>query len=66
MSIHFHSLLVKHIKRETADAVSVQLEIPEQLKKAFHFRHGQSLTMRAWINGQESQEDLFIMQQSAR
>jgi ring-1,2-phenylacetyl-CoA epoxidase subunit PaaE len=53
MSIHFHSLLVRNIKRETPDAVSVELEIPEQLKETFQFRQGQSLTMRTWVNGQE-------------
>ncbi|NOT51773.1 MAG: phenylacetate-CoA oxygenase/reductase subunit PaaK [Chitinophagaceae bacterium] len=53
MSIHFHPLTIKEIKKETADCVSVQFDIPEHLKDNFSFHHGQSLTMRATINGEE-------------
>jgi ring-1,2-phenylacetyl-CoA epoxidase subunit PaaE len=53
MSIHFHPLKIKEIKKETNDCVSVLFEIPEALKKNFAFQHGQSLTMRSTINGEE-------------
>lgn len=53
MSIHFHSLKIKAINKETEDCVSVSFEIPEALKKEFHFSQGQSLTMRTIINGEE-------------
>jgi ring-1,2-phenylacetyl-CoA epoxidase subunit PaaE len=53
MSIHFHKLAVKDIRRETADCVSVLFDVPENIQKDFHFMHGQSLTMRAFINGEE-------------
>ena len=53
MSIHFHSLLVKQVRKETADCVSVEFDIPENLKEAFQFKQGQSLTMRTWIDGEE-------------
>lgn len=53
MSIHFHPLKVKEIKKETSDCVSVQFEIPDELKKNFSFQQGQSLTMRTNINGEE-------------
>ena len=53
MSIHFHPLKVKEVKKETQDCVSVSFEIPEQLKKDFIFHQGQSLTMRANINNEE-------------
>lgn len=53
MSIHFHPLKIKAIKKETIDCVSVLFEIPEELKKDFSFQQGQSLTMRAIINGEE-------------
>lgn len=53
MSIHFHPLAIKDIKKETDDCVAVSFEIPEQLKKEFAFRQGQSLTMRTTINGEE-------------
>src|SRR5262245_22567365 len=53
MSIHFHSLRIKEIRRETAECVSVAFDVPEQLSGAFQFSQGQSLTMRATINGEE-------------
>ena len=53
MSIHFHTLPIKNIQRETADCVSVEFAIPEALKENFQFKQGQSLTMRATINGEE-------------
>ena len=53
MSIHFHAIRIKEIKRETADCVSVEFDIPETKKEAFKFKQGQSLTMRATINGEE-------------
>ena len=53
MSIHFHPLRIKEIKKETPDCVSVQFEIPEELKKSFAYKQGQSLTMRAMIGGEE-------------
>lgn len=53
MSIHFHSLAIKEIKKETLDCVSVSFDIPEELKKGFEYKQGQSLTMRAMINNEE-------------
>lgn len=53
MSIHFHALKVKEVRKETPDCVSVLFDIPDELKKDFHFRQGQSLTMRTTLNGEE-------------
>ncbi|HWR33963.1 MAG TPA: 1,2-phenylacetyl-CoA epoxidase subunit PaaE [Chitinophagaceae bacterium] len=53
MSIHFHPLTIKEIKKETADCVSVIFEIPDVLKENFSFKQGQSLAMRKIINGEE-------------
>ena len=53
MSIHFHPLKVKEVKKETSDCVSVLFDVPESLKEEFNFTQGQSLTMRATINGEE-------------
>ncbi len=53
MSIHFHPLSIKKIQKETADCVSVAFDIPESIKELFQFKQGQSLTMRATINGEE-------------
>lgn len=53
MSIHFHPLKIKEVRKETADCVSVEFDIPSKLSEAFQFRHGQSLTMRTFINNEE-------------
>lgn len=53
MSIHFHRLAVKEVKKETPECVSLLFDVPEELKKDFQFSQGQSLTMRAIINGEE-------------
>ncbi len=53
MSIHFHKLAIKEVRRETADCVSVAFEMPEELKNDFTFSQGQSLTMRTTLNNEE-------------
>jgi ring-1,2-phenylacetyl-CoA epoxidase subunit PaaE len=53
MSIHFHPLRIRDVRKETPDCVSVAFEIPEELLHDFVFKQGQSLTMRTTINGEE-------------
>lgn len=53
MSIHFHPLTIKEVKKETDDCVSVIFEIPEPLQQDFLFKQGQSLSMRTTINEEE-------------
>ncbi len=53
MSIHFHQLTVKEVRKETEDCVSVLFEIPENLKESFLFQQGQSLTMRKTLNNED-------------
>jgi len=53
MSIHFHKLAIKEVNKETSDCVSVLFDVPENLKKEFQFKQGQSLTVRTTINGEE-------------
>ncbi len=60
MAVHFHSLKVKSIRKETEDCVSVLLDIPAELLPAFSFTHGQNLTLRSNINGQEARRTYSI------
>lgn len=53
MSIHFHPLSIKEVKKETADCITVLFDVPPNLTTAFQFTQGQSLTMRTTINGEE-------------
>lgn len=53
MSAHFEKINVKKVVKETPDCVSVLFDIPEALHKKFYYKHGQHLTMRTFINGEE-------------
>jgi len=55
MSINagFHSLKIAEVRRETADSVSIRLDIPPALKDAFAFEAGQHLTLKAEIGGED-------------
>ena len=58
--IHFHSLQVKKIHRETEDCVSISFHVPEELKDVFQFNQGQNLTIRKKINGEELRRNYSI------
>lgn len=46
MAVHFHSLKVKKIIRETPECVSISFDVPENIQKEFMFREGQNITIR--------------------
>jgi ring-1,2-phenylacetyl-CoA epoxidase subunit PaaE len=56
----FHTLKVKDIKRETADAVSVAFDIPVQLQPEFQYKQGQYITLKLNINGEEIRRSYSI------
>lgn len=58
--IHFHSLKVKRIERETEDCVSIEFDIPEELKGTFQFKQGQNLTIKKIFNGEELRRNYSI------
>ena len=47
----FHKLSIKNYIQETANAVSLVFDIPENLKTNFSFKAGQYLTLKTMING---------------
>ena len=51
--IHFHPLVIKEVRQETDDCVSLAFDVPEELKDTFSFMQGQSLTMRTKLEGEE-------------
>jgi len=53
MSLHFHSLKVKEVKKETADCVSIAFNITQDLLEQFAFKQGQNVTIKTVINGEE-------------
>ncbi|SFN84675.1 1,2-phenylacetyl-CoA epoxidase subunit PaaE [Xenorhabdus japonica] len=49
----FHHLSIAAIERETPDAVTVTLHIPNELKKYFCYHPGQHLTLKAKVGNEE-------------
>ncbi len=60
MAIHFHSLKVKEVKKQTPECVSVTFDVPEELKKDFAFTHGQNITLKKVIDGEEARRSYSI------
>lgn len=58
--IHFHSLRVQKLEKETEDCVSLTFEIPEALQEAFRFRQGQTLTLRKNLGGEDLRRNYSI------
>lgn len=60
MSPRFHKLTVKSINQETGEAVSISFEVPEALKADYAFIPGQYLTLREFINGEDTRRSYSI------
>ena len=58
--IHFHSLRVQKVEKETDDCVSITFEVPEEVKDTFQFKQGQTLTVRKIFNGEELRRNYSI------
>jgi ring-1,2-phenylacetyl-CoA epoxidase subunit PaaE len=56
----FHTLTVASVQSLCDDAVAVRFEVPEELRAAYDFEAGQSLTLRRVIEGQEHRRDYSI------
>lgn len=56
----FHRLRVAEVRRETADAVSVRFQIPDELKEAFRFKAGQHLTLRRELGGTDVRRNYSV------
>lgn len=56
----FFPLTVTDVRRETADSVSLALAVPAPLRERFRFRHGQHLTLRATLGGEEVRRSYSI------
>lgn len=56
----FHTLKVREVRRETPDCVSVSFEVPAALAEEYAFMHGQNLTLKANIKGEEVRRSYSI------
>lgn len=57
---NFHKLKVKEVKRETAEAVSILFDVPQDLKDSFQFVQGQYLTLKVHIDGEDVRRSYSI------
>lgn len=60
MAIHFHKLTIKDIRKETEDCVSIDFEIPAEVKEEFRFLAGQNITMKKYFDGEEIRRSYSI------
>ena len=56
----FHALTIQDIQHETKDCVVVTFHVPEELREVYRFQHGQYLTLRATINGEDLRRSYSI------
>jgi len=56
----FHRLAVNDLRRETADAVSITFNIPQELADDYAFAPGQYLTLRTTMDGEEVRRSYSI------
>jgi ring-1,2-phenylacetyl-CoA epoxidase subunit PaaE len=60
MSLHFHPLTVKEVRKETADCVSVLFTVPDNLTGDFLFAPGQNISIKKNIDGAEVRRSYSI------
>ncbi len=56
----FHTLAVAAVERLCDDAVAVSFQVPDELRGAYDFKAGQSLTLRRVIDGEDHRRDYSI------
>ncbi|MGE0483605.1 MAG: 1,2-phenylacetyl-CoA epoxidase subunit PaaE [Gammaproteobacteria bacterium] len=56
----FHPLTVSRLRRLTDDAICLSFEVPGALQERFRFKHGQYLTLRHEIGGEEVRRSYSI------
>ena len=56
----FHSLRIREVRPETADAVSVAFDVPPGLRDAYRFTQGQFVTIKTHIDGEETRRSYSI------
>jgi ring-1,2-phenylacetyl-CoA epoxidase subunit PaaE len=56
----FHSLRIRDIRPETADAVTISFDVPAELREAFRFKQGQFVTLKTHLDGEEMRRSYSI------
>jgi len=53
MAKRFHPIRIKSLQKETSNAITICLEVPEDLLQDFSFDAGQHLTVKALVDGED-------------
>ena len=56
----FHALTVAAVEHLCEDAAAITFDVPEELREAYDFRAGQSLTLRRFVDGVEHRRSYSI------
>ncbi len=56
----YQPLRIAEVRRETPEAISITLDVPEALRSAYRFKPGQHLAVRAIIDGEEQRRTYSI------
>lgn len=60
MSVRFYDLIVSNVVRETADAISITFQVPDDLLGTFLYKSGQYLTVRVVVDGVEHRRNYSL------
>lgn len=60
MTPQFHRLEIAEVRRETPDAVSIAFAVPSALRQAYRFAHGQHVTVKRDVDGEEVRRSYSI------
>jgi ring-1,2-phenylacetyl-CoA epoxidase subunit PaaE len=58
--IHFHTLRVAEVRRDTADSVVIRFDVPPELQPVFRFEAGQYLTLKRGAGPDEARRSYSI------
>ncbi|MEC9248960.1 MAG: 2Fe-2S iron-sulfur cluster-binding protein [Pseudomonadota bacterium] len=59
-----HKLRILKVRKDTPEALIVALEVPASLRRSFGFKHGQFLTLKAEIDGEDIRRPYSICSQA--
>lgn len=57
---HFHTLRVADIHQETPECIVVGFDVPPELRTQFAFQHGQYVTLKLTVNGEDLRRSYSI------
>src|SRR2546423_3053835 len=60
MSVAFHRLKIREMRREAPEAISIAFAVPPELAEAYRFDPGQHLTLRTTLSGAETRRSYSI------